>query len=152
MRYFITTVADRPVRVGGREFHFEPVALRGGSWLGVLAVEEDSAANTLASGENPSVGEISKEKYDDEKKKLASSTATSTGFPTPQPISQPALSVAGPAGLSTSPISAPGSGPGQPVTAQHGDGPLTTAVTLLTTNQQPPMDPMFAPVEKKFRA
>jgi len=68
MRYFITTVADRPIRVGGREFKFDPVALRGGSWVGILAVAEDATASFLASSAHPSVSEIDETAYEAEKK------------------------------------------------------------------------------------
>lgn len=70
MRYFLSTSAALPVNVGGFAFEFEPVALRGGSWLGVLAVEDDSAASALASSGLSAVGEIDMAKYDGLKKKM----------------------------------------------------------------------------------
>lgn len=74
-RYFLTFINDaRPVSGGGHSFVFEPVSNRGGSWLGVLAVEEDPAASILAGIEG--VEEISFQRYDDLKKKR---TAPRTG-------------------------------------------------------------------------
>lgn len=71
MRYFLTINASRPYVAGGFTFTFEPVQNRGGSWLGVLAVEEDSVASTLAAAGLYGVEEITVERYDTLKKKVA---------------------------------------------------------------------------------
>lgn len=68
MRYFQTSNASRPYRVGNDIFTFEPAFQVGGNWHGVLAVEE-SAASSLAAGKFPQVKEISAEEYDAAKKK-----------------------------------------------------------------------------------
>ena len=48
MRYFLTINASHPYIAGGLTFSFEPVQNRGGSWLGVLSVDDESAASALA--------------------------------------------------------------------------------------------------------
>lgn len=154
MRYFMTTIADRPVRAGGRQFIFEPVALRGGSWFGVLALDEESGASILSGANHPSVSEIDLAAYEAEKKKQESSQARWTGSP---PIHRPppgnAPSVADHAGRlidRTSGIDQVRSGPGQSVAPSAGTG--ISAVTLLTTKKQPPIDPILidAGVKGKF--
>ena len=84
MRYFLSTSAALPVHVGGFAFEFEPVALRGGSWLGVLAVEDDSAASALASSGIGSVSEIDLAKYDGLKKKTMGAQNALNGQPNRQ--------------------------------------------------------------------
>lgn len=156
MRYFLTTVAHRPVKAGGRVFNFEPVALRGGSWLGVLALDEESGANILSSADHPSVSEITQEHYESEKKNLQSSTASWDGHPpvqTPRALVGPSVVV--PAGRLTDPIlgtNLPGSGPGQPVTAPDPNSTSgISAVTLMTTKLSPPSDPLLAENTQRFR-
>lgn len=69
MRYFKTTNASRRYTAGRLAFTFEPVSNIGGSWLGVLAVEDNSAASTIAAAALPQVQEISQEIFEDLKKK-----------------------------------------------------------------------------------
>lgn len=88
-RYFITTNASRPYTSGGQTFTFEPVAQRGGSWLGVLALEEAAEANILLSAGIPQIAEIDAARYDDLKKKLAG-LQTSQSSP-PRPKAQPGV-------------------------------------------------------------
>lgn len=77
--YFLTVNASRPSTAGGLTFVFEPVSNRGGSWLGVLAVEEDSAASTLRSALPQGVEEITFERYDGLKKKRPGTQTGSRG-------------------------------------------------------------------------
>ena len=64
-RYFKSLGAGRPITLGGRSFTFEPVEPMGGSWAGVLAVDEESAATILAGAGL----EISEARYNELKKK-----------------------------------------------------------------------------------
>jgi hypothetical protein len=149
MRYFLTTVADRPVRAGGRTFQFDPVALRGGSWVGVLALDEESGASILSGSAHPSVSEISQTAYEAEKKKVSNSVASSAE---PQRPLAPTHTLV-PAALAdragvvpTGPHSpAVSGGPGMAVTANHENyGQTHSAVSLLTTKSNPPADPLLA--------
>jgi hypothetical protein len=67
-RYFKTSNATRPYSAAGYTFTFEPTALLGGLWLGVLAAEEP-AASKLAAANIPQVSELTLEQYEEEKKK-----------------------------------------------------------------------------------
>lgn len=146
MRYFLTTVADRPVLAGGRTFNFDPVSLRGGSWVGVLAIEEDSVASILSSADHPSVSEITVELYDSEKKKLPQSTARSARqHPVPAP-SQAGVRVADRAGQVTDPTIA------EPAVAMAPSAdPVTGSVELKITSEEPPREEMLAdPLGRRF--
>ncbi len=86
-RYFQSIGAGRPITIGGRSFSFEPVEPSGGSWSGVLALDDESGASILAEAGL----EISKESYDALKKKRTGEL-TAPGFvpsPMPQPAPQP---------------------------------------------------------------
>ena len=86
-RYFITTNASLPYQAGGISFIFEPVAQRGGSWLGVLALDTPSEASILLSAGFSGVAEINEARYDDLKKKLAASRTSSSAPPVrPKPV------------------------------------------------------------------
>lgn len=85
MRYFETSNATRPYKVGGLAFEFEPIELRGGgSWLGVLAAEEP-AASILASAPFPQVKEISLEDFEALKKKIEGTVGASSVKAAPDP-------------------------------------------------------------------
>lgn len=147
MRYFLTTVADRPVRAGGREFNFDPVSLRGGSWVGVLALEEDSGASILCDAGHPSVSEITQAQYDSEKKKQPRSTARSE-VPRPEPApSHQGPRVADRAGLVIDPTIAE-----PPVPPAPAPESVSGSVELQTTSEQPPDEAMLAdPVKRSFQ-
>lgn len=69
-RYFTTSNATRPYRTGGLAFEFEPYEqIGGGSWFGVLAVDEP-AASILAAKNFPQVSEIDADAYEAIKKKI----------------------------------------------------------------------------------
>lgn len=147
-RYFQSHVTGRPLMVGDRSFIFEPVEPMGGSWLGVLAVDDESAANTLARSE--AAWEITQEKFDDLKKKRTGG-ATPHGFvPSQTPQLPPlrleaAASPAGPRSGSASEAAAPAPG--------GGAKPAIGTVALLTTNKVPPVEPMLEqPVAKRRKA
>lgn len=136
MRYFLNTSAAKPTVAGGVTFAFEPVGLRGGSWLGVLAVE-DPAASILADSHSPNVEEIPFDTYDSIKKKLTNSEPITNASRTPpdQPPN-PSLAIASRAGLPTDPTIAR---PPAPNSTE-----MVTPITLLTTRNQPPDEPMIA--------
>lgn len=135
MRYFLTSNASLPYSTGGFSFPFEPVVIRGGSWLGVLAVAEDAAASALAAAGISTVEEITLEQYNAVKKKQ---TAGPSNFPSsqnnrnePGPV-RPQVRVADPAAPLT----------GLPSAADdiaHGVNP----VSLLARNLNPPDEPLL---------
>jgi hypothetical protein len=70
LRYFTTRNATRPFKTGGLAFEFEPYEqIGGGSWLGVLAVD-DPAASILTEADFPQVSEIDADAYEAIKKKI----------------------------------------------------------------------------------
>lgn len=69
-RYFQTTNASQPLRLGRFSFEFEPTGVFGGAWWGILKTEDDEQAQLLAS-HGGAVTELSPEDYEIEKKKLA---------------------------------------------------------------------------------
>ena len=77
VRYFLNTAAAKPVVAGGYTFEFELVGLRGGSWLGILAVDEP-AASVLAAAHPSNTDEISLEIYNLQKKKVVGYSASIT--------------------------------------------------------------------------
>lgn len=93
MRYFKTSNASRQYRAGGSLFSFEPVDQIGGSWLGVLALEE-SDASILAAANLPQVEAITEADYDALKKKPPARSASLQGplveqpSPPPRPAAQ----------------------------------------------------------------
>lgn len=142
MRYFLTTNASRPHNAGGFAFEFEPVSNRGGSWLGVLAVGEVSAANALAgalaSGELQGVDEITAERYDGLKKKLTARRLPREGSHVRQnPRTARDVAVAR---VVEPREETRGSTILDPVARPVVQG---SAVQLLVTNKQPPREPLL---------
>jgi len=136
MRYLVSTNALRPLLAAGRSFEFEPVSLRGGTWLGILAVDDESAAGILASSHD-GVDEIPFERYDSLKKKLTANSPSSPAWPTP-PIAERGVAVAEPVGRSIAPTTAKAA-------------PVAQSVNLKTTTAQPPFEPLLAGVVKTKR-
>lgn len=140
-RYFGSAVIGRPLVVttdggGERSFIFEPVEPMGGSWLGVLAVDDDATANVLAGAQG--AWEIAAEAYERLKKKRAMG-ATARGFApsqTPQLKPQPLVANANPAGLPSS----SGFDAVKPVTPAK--APLAN-ISLLVTDKFPPAEPLL---------
>lgn len=85
MRYFKTSNASRRYTVGKNHFTFEAVEQSGGTWSGVLAIEDDAAADELAGANIPQIEEINQEEYDEVKKKLPTSTPASSATVRPLP-------------------------------------------------------------------
>lgn len=136
-RYFISTNASRNYSAGGITFAFEPVSLRGGSWLGVLALEEDSDANILLSAGFPQVAEINQERYENEKKKQTGQRTSSPTQPgNPKPVGP---GVAEAVGRS--------SGHGAGDVADLSRNPNSTsgigAISLLSAPVTPPHEPLL---------
>lgn len=139
MRYFLNTSAARPAVAGGHTFEFELVGLRGGSWLGILAVDEP-AASILAAAHWPNTDEISEELYELQKKKATANQPSSPAWPKPTSTS-PSLAVAEPAANRTSlAVSKP---------VDHNSTAGISAVSLLTTKNSPPAEPLLAESTKR---
>ena len=142
MRYFLNTAAARPVVVDGHTFEFELVGLRGGSWLGILALDEPGAS-IFANGRVANTDEISEEVYSAQKKKQSANQPNSPGWPQPN-STDPALAIADRVGslmspgASNSPSTPIGVGPGE-FNSLSG----LTAVSLLTTKNHPPNEPLL---------
>lgn len=136
MRYFLSTNASRPTTAGGHSFTFEPVALRGGTWLGILAVE-DSLAAIISSVQPDQVAEIALDYYESLKKKESHSPAPS---PNPSPTPSEGVRVVEPAAPSSSRRPAP-------------EPPAKLLpVTLRTTTEQPPPEPLLASTSGRKKA
>jgi len=104
MRYFRTSNATRQYQAGEFNFTFEPVENIGGSWIGLLAVDNSSAASQLAAAGIPQIEEISKDDYEAVKKKPPQSNPhlrEQLQQPLPQ-RPQPAAAPAAPANTSPS--------------------------------------------------
>lgn len=140
VRYFLNTAAAKPVVAGGYTFEFELVGLRGGSWLGILAVDEP-AASVLAAAHPSNTDEISLEIYNLQKKKSSATLPPSPRLPRPM-VPEPALAVAEPA---ANPMSRAASKPADSTV------PLTP-VTLLATFNAPPAEPLLAQPNIKRRS
>ncbi len=141
LRYFQSIVTGRPLNVGGRSFIFEPVMPLGGGWLGVLAVDDESAASILAAATDEA-DEITEEAYNTFKKKR-SGRVTQTGFvpsQTPQIKPQPLLPSAVPA---VSPTASTGTE--APPASPEPAGPN---VSLGVTDAEPPHEPLLEPAIK----
>ncbi len=135
-RYFITTNASLPHATGGTSFTFEPVAQRGGSWLGVLALDTPSDADILLSAGFPQVAEIEQSRYDDLKKKLGVSQTNSHDSPTRQkPVG---LAVAGVVGQN----SGHGASPVDPAKDPNSTANFS-AVALMSGEVTPPHEPLL---------
>lgn len=145
-RYFQAFVTSRPVEVDGQAFIFERVEPMGGSWLGVLALDDESSANKLAAAGF----EIGAEQYAELKKKATEAqrpASTLSRQPTPPP--QPLVG-------NVAHVVLPGSSGAESVTGNAGEAapvvkPLAS-VSLLTTRNKPPAEPLLdAPAERKPR-
>ncbi len=135
-RYFITTNASLPHAAGGISFPFEPVAQRGGSWLGVLALDTPSDADILISAGFPDVDEINESRFDDLKKKQGASQTSSHDSPTRQkPVG---LAVAGVVGQS----SGHGVSPIDPAKDPNSTANFS-AVALMSAEVTPPHEPLL---------
>lgn len=142
MRYFVNTSAAKPVTAGGHTFTFELVGLRGGSWLGILAVDEP-AASILAGKISNTISEVAFAQYESLKKNLSANQGNSPAWPR-QTSTNPSHAIAEPAALPTSLR-----GGSKPV--DHNSTANITAVSLLTTANHPPAEPLLAAVTKRFR-
>lgn len=136
-RYFQSIVTGRPLEVGGRSFIFEPVEPMGGSWAGVLAVDDESAANILA---NAGL-EITEAVYNRLKKKLPIAETVQGFVPsqTPQLPPQPIVVSAVRAEDRTS------------FSSKIEEVKPATSVSLSTTNKKPPFDPLLENITPKRR-
>lgn len=134
-RFFVTTNASLQYNAGGHNFPFEPVTQRGGSWLGVLALESDSEASILLSAGFPQVAEITEERYQSEKKKLAPRRNSSPVLPS-APAQVPG--VAGVVGQSS------GRGAkGVDLSKDPNSTAGITSVSLFGTKAMPPHEPLL---------
>lgn len=138
-RYFQSLGAGRPINIGGRSFIFEPTEPMGGSWSGVLAVDDESSASILADAGL----EISFEQFESLKKKRTT-TLTAQGYvPLQRPQSPPL-----PLEASVSPAeSRSGSNSNATETVT-----ILPSVELGTTTLKPPAEPALeTTVEKRKR-
>lgn len=84
MKFFSTSNASRTYKAGGLVFTFEPVTNIGGSWLGVLALEQSSADILAgAAASIPQISEITEVEYEELKKKPSNQGTLSRGFQAP---------------------------------------------------------------------
>lgn len=145
MRYFLNTSAARPAVAGGRTFDFELVGCRGGSWLGILALDEPEAS-FLAGVNWPNTDEISEELYLLQKKKSSANSPMQPAWPRPS-VQGPHLAVAERVGSLMSPAVS-----SAPAPNSHNSLSGLTAVTLLgTTRNAPPAEPLLgASVKRAF--
>lgn len=141
MRYFLTTDAARVWTLGGFTFEFEPIRLQGGTWLGILAVDEP-AASILASAHPDGTDEVSEEYYNSQKKKGTADQGPA--WPRAR-TPNPAVAVADRVGVHIGATS--GSSPSTPVGKQ--DTTSFTAVSLLTTKNSPPAEPLLGGTAKR---
>jgi hypothetical protein len=103
-RYFRTSNASRRYSAGGHAFIFEPVENIGGSWTGLLAVEDDSAASSLAAANLPQVTEITADAFEGLKKKPLSPNSSYRESAPQRQAQSPQLALVGAAVVATSPI------------------------------------------------
>lgn len=134
-RYFITTNASRSYQAGGFDFPFEPVSLRGGVWLGVLAVDEESKANILLQAAFSEVGEIDLARYDSLKKKYPERVIDSPVLPGRQKLE----GVAGVVGRSSAGGASDLADPSKNPNSTHN----LSAVALLSGEATPPHEPLL---------
>lgn len=135
-RYFITTNAALTFAAGGINFPFEPVAQRGGSWLGVLALDNPSDADILISAGFQQVDEINEARFDSLKKKPVASPSNSPVWPTNQK----------PVGLVVAPVVGQSSGHGgSPVdlSKDPNSTAMMSSVSLLSGAVTPPHEPLL---------
>lgn len=132
-RYFESQVVGRPLVAGDRSFTFEPSVPMGGHWLGVLAVDDDSAASVLATSE--SAWEITEERWDELKKKRA---GTVPGYVPSRPPPLPPQPLVVPAARAAAPTASPSEAEVVAIT-----GKPIVSVSLLTTTAKPPAEPLL---------
>lgn len=135
-RYFITTNASRPYVAGGISFTFEPVAQRGGSWLGVLALDTPSDATILLSAGFEQVSEINEERFDGLKKKPGANQNNSPVLPGRQK----------PVGLAVAPVVGRSSGPGAAGVDLSKDPNSTAGMSMVALSSAavtPPHEPLL---------
>jgi hypothetical protein len=151
-RYFQSMVTGRPLTVGGRSFIFEPVEPLGGSWLGVLAVDDESAASILAA-DGSAVWEITAEQFESLKKKQTG-RETPQGFglsQTPRLPPQPLQAAAAPAGHRAD-FNSDGAVRAVPESVRTTAAPVAS-IELKTTDQRPPDEALFdSPAPKRKKA
>lgn len=141
-RYFQSPVVNRPLLVGGQSFIFEPCEPMGGSWLGVLALDEPGASilGDYAAGGTPTCWEITQEQYDNAKKKTGTTVADSKGFPRRLPSPPPVPAAVAAAAAATSSPSA-----GDDGVRDH------PSVALQYTDQEPPVEPLLQVASERRR-
>ncbi len=135
-RYFITTNASRTYASGGIDFPFEPVAQRGGSWLGVLALDTPSDATILLSAGFPQVEEIDEARYDSLKKKPGANQTNSPVLPGRQK----------PVGLAVAPVVGQSSVPGAGGVDLSKDPNSTAGMSMVSLSSapiSPPHEPLL---------
>lgn len=140
-RYFQSLGAGRPINLGGRTFIFEPVEPMGGSWAGVLAVDEESAANILASAGL----EIDEARYLELKKKVAGRAQDST--PSRRPPNLPPQPIVVSASRAEDRIASTSE-----AATPAPDAKATEDFELATTSAQPPVEAVLmndAPKRRK---
>lgn len=124
----------------------------GGSWLGVLVVDDESTASYLASY---GTDELTQEAYDRLKKKRQTEATAHGSVPsqTPRPPPQPMVGSASRAAVrSDSSSDAPGgAGADGTVGIAAGPGKTLASITLLTTTKQPPREPVLEMTAAKRR-
>jgi hypothetical protein len=130
-RYFITTNASRPYSAGGIGFNFDPVAQRGGSWLGVLALDTPSDATILLSAGFSQVEEIDEARYDSLKKKLGANPNNSPVLPARQK----------PVGLAVAPVVGRSSGHGAGAVDLSRDPNSTAGMSMVALSSAPVTPP-----------
>lgn len=140
-RYFQSLGAGRPVNYGGQSFIFEPVETMGGSWSGVLAVDDESAASILAA----SGLEITAQQYDALKKKATGAQTARASVPSQMPPRMPPL----PMVESASPAGARSGSSSEAKAEGEVAVPVAPAIELTTTRKAPPRDPLLEMVEPK---
>ena len=139
-RYFLTINASHPYIAGGLTFVFEPVQNRGGSWLGVLAVEEDSAASALAAAHLFGVEEITDERFENLKKKITGTPSGPSASPRPRRVPTPG---AGAEGVRLVEPSGRTPGVGNPLIPRPAPTQVIESVSLQTTTAQPPAEALL---------
>lgn len=140
MRYFLTINASRPYVADGYTFTFEPISNRGGSWLGVLAVDDQSAASALASAQLFGVEEIIQDRYDSLKKKVMVTLRESSALQRPRRVPTPGASAGAvrlvePSGRTH--------GVGNPLIPRAAPEVAKVSVSLQSTDAQPPSEALL---------
>ena len=140
-RYFQSLGAGRPIQLGDRSFVFEPIEPMGGSWAGVLAVDDESAANILAGAGL----EITEARYNELKKKVTDQMGRGSvpSRTPPQLPPQPLVASANRAEVRTDSNSES--------TTPAAVAPATASVELATTTKQPPFEPLLEVVTTSTR-